>query len=98
MTQLDYQPLQIPLLRSASNGRALGFILLLSGTVVAFLFWLIYFKPAHGYSSRFIGALPAMNASLNGISSVLLVAGYLAVRRRNYALHVRLMLSALLSS
>jgi putative membrane protein len=39
-----------------------------------------------------------VNATLNGVSSVLLIAGYRAVRRRNYALHVRLMLSALLSS
>src|SRR3954471_18706131 len=98
MTQLDYQPLQIPFLRSASNSRAMGFILLLSGAVVAFLVWLIYFKPAHGYSSRFIGALPAVNATLNALSSVFLITGYRAVRRRNYALHVRLMLSALLSS
>jgi putative membrane protein len=98
MTQLDYLPVQIPFLRSASNGRAVGFILLLSGTVVAFLFWLIYFKPAHGYSSRFIGALPAVNATLNGLSSVFLVSGFLAVRRHSYALHVRLMLSALVSS
>ena len=98
MTELDYQPLQIPLLRSASNARAVSFILLLSGTVVAFLVWLIYFKPAQGYSSRFIGALPAVNATLNGISSVLLVAGFRAVKRRNYALHVRLMFAALASS
>jgi putative membrane protein len=98
MTELDYQPLQIPLLRSASNARAVGFILLLSVTVVTFLVWLIYFKPAQGYSSRFIGALPAVNATLNGISSVLLVAGFRAVKRRNYALHVRLMFAALVSS
>jgi len=98
MTELDYQPLQIPLLRSASNARAVSFILLLSGTVVAFLVWLIYFKPAQGYSSRFIGSLPAVNATLNGISSVLLILGYRAVKRRNYALHVRLMLAALVSS
>jgi putative membrane protein len=98
MTELDYQPLQIPLLRSASNARAVGFILLLSGTVVGFLVWLIYFKPAQGYSSRFIGALPAVNATLNAISSVLLIAGFRAVKRRNYALHVRLMFAALISS
>jgi putative membrane protein len=98
MTELDYQPLQVPLLRSASNARAVSFILLLSGTVVAFLVWLIYFKPAQGYSSRFIGSLPAVNATLNGISSVLLILGLRAVKRRNYALHVRLMLSALVSS
>ena len=98
MTQLDYQPLQVPFLRSAGTGRALAFILSFSAAVVAFLFWLIYFKPAQGYSSRFIGALPAVNATLNGVSSVLLVAGFLAIRRRNVNLHLRLMFAALLSS
>lgn len=96
--QLDYQPIQIPLLRAASNGRALAFILTFSGAVVAFLFWLIYFKPAQGYSSRVIGALPALNAVLNTLSSVLLVSGYRAIRRRNVALHLRLMFAALGSS
>ena len=96
--ELDYQPVQIPFLKSASGGRAISFILLVSGTVLAFLFWLIYFKPASGYSSAFIGALPAVNATLNGVSSVLLVSGFLAIRRRNVNLHLRLMFAALVSS
>ena len=97
--QLNYdEALQVPFLRSASTARAVSFILILSGSVVAFLLWLIYFKPAQGYSSRLIAALPAVNASLNGLSSVLLVTGYRAIRRRNVALHMRLMFGALFSS
>jgi putative membrane protein len=97
--QVNYEPpLEVPFLRSASTARAVSFILILSGSVVAFLFWLIYFKPAQGYSSRVIAALPALNASLNAVSSVLLVSGYRAIRRRNVALHMRLMFSALVSS
>ncbi len=44
-----------------------------------------------------IGAhdLPAVNAFLNGLSAVLLVAGYRAVRRRRVALHQTCMLTAL---
>jgi putative membrane protein len=100
MSQLDYQPspIEVPMLRAASSGRALAFILVFSGAVVAFLFWLIYFKPAQGYSSGAIGALPAVNASLNALSSALLVAGFVAIRRRNVNLHLRLMFAALLSS
>lgn len=99
MTQVDYQPVvQVPFLRAAGTGRAVAFILSFSVVVVTFLFWLIYFKPAQGYSSRFIGALPAVNATLNGLSSVLLVAGFVAVRRRNFNLHLRLMFAALVSS
>jgi putative membrane protein len=97
--QLDYQPpLDVPFLRSASTARAVSFILIVSGGVVAFLFWLIYFKPAQGYSSRVIPALPGVNASLNALSSFLLVSGYRAIRRRKVALHLRLMFAALVSS
>lgn len=96
--ELNYHPVQVPFLKSASGGRAISFILLVSGAVLAFLFWLIYFKPASGYSSGFIGALPAVNATLNGVSAVLLSAGFLAIRRRNFVLHTRLMFAALASS
>jgi len=44
-----------------------------------------------------IGAhdLPSVNAFLNGLSAVLLVAGYRAIRRRRVALHQTCMLTAL---
>jgi putative membrane protein len=38
---------------------------------------------------------PALNAGLNAFAGVLLVAGYVAVRRRAYRLHAGCMLSAL---
>lgn len=97
-TDANYQPVEIPFLKSASSARALSFILLFSGGVVAFLFWLIYFKPASGYSPAMIAALPAVNASLNALSAAFLTAGFLAVRRRRFALHTRLMFAALASS
>ncbi len=42
-----------------------------------------------------VGDLPAVNATLNGTSALLLVAGYIAIRRRRTTLHRALMLSAL---
>jgi len=42
-----------------------------------------------------IGDLPAVNAILNGTSALLLVAGYVAIRRRQPSTHRVLMLSAL---
>jgi uncharacterized membrane protein YozB (DUF420 family) len=39
--------------------------------------------------------LPAVNASLNGTSAVLLIAGFIAIRGRRTNLHRALMLSAL---
>ena len=45
-----------------------------------------------------IGDLPAVNATLNGISAVLLTIGYICIRQRRITLHKRCMLSALGSS
>ncbi|NIR44794.1 MAG: DUF420 domain-containing protein [Gemmatimonadetes bacterium] len=41
-----------------------------------------------------VSDLPALNATLNGLSAVLLVSAYLAIRRRRVSLHRGLMLSA----
>jgi len=45
-----------------------------------------------------INDLPHVNASLNALSGVLVVAGYVAIRRRNVGLHKRLMGSAIVCS
>ena len=96
MTQA-IQP-QIPALRSVNLGKAVGVILVLSAVIFAFLFWLVYIKKAAGVHSEFIKALPAVNAGLNSLSTVFLVSGLVAILRKKYALHMRLMFSALVSS
>lgn len=45
-----------------------------------------------------VGRLPTVNAALNAACACLLVAGYVAIRRRRLLLHLRLMLSALACS
>jgi putative membrane protein len=95
---VDAADLQIPALRAMSGTKAIGAILAASAAVFAFLVWLIYFKPAAGYSSDVIGFLPALNALLNTCATIFLIAGFLAVRRRQYATHIRLMLGALVCS
>jgi len=45
-----------------------------------------------------ISDLPALNATLNGISAVFLTAGYLFIRSGRPALHKKCMLSALVAS
>jgi putative membrane protein len=42
-----------------------------------------------------VSALPGLNAALNGTSAVLLVAGYVLVRRRRLSAHLACMLGAL---
>ncbi|KPK64416.1 MAG: hypothetical protein AMS21_06235 [Gemmatimonas sp. SG8_38_2] len=45
-----------------------------------------------------VSDLPALNATLNGVCALLLVAGYSAIRRNRRDLHKALMLSALVAS
>jgi putative membrane protein len=45
-----------------------------------------------------IADLPALNATLNGISAIFLTAGYVLIRRGHWRLHKRCMLAALTSS
>jgi uncharacterized membrane protein YozB (DUF420 family) len=45
-----------------------------------------------------VSDLPALNAVLNGISFVLLLGGYMAIKRRDKTLHKKFMVSALISS
>ena len=101
-SQLDYStPAGTPelrLLRSVSTARATAVILAASAAVFAFLCWLLYIKQAAGDQSAFIRALPAANASFNGLSTLLLSAGFVAIMKRRFTLHMRLMFAALCSS
>ena len=45
-----------------------------------------------------IGDLPALNATLNGLSAILLTTGYILIRRGRRDLHKRCMLAALTTS
>ena len=49
-------------------------------------------------SPDLVAKLPAVNATLNGISAILLTTGYLLIRRGHVVLHKRCMLAALVSS
>ena len=49
-------------------------------------------------SPDLIARLPAVNATLNGTSAILLTTGYLLIRRGHVVLHKRCMLAALVSS
>jgi putative membrane protein len=45
-----------------------------------------------------IGDLPALNATLNGLSAIFLVTGYAMIRRGQRELHKKCMLAALITS
>jgi putative membrane protein len=95
---MEASDVQIPALRTLARGKAVAAITLLGATVLAFLIWLLYFRSTEAHGPDAIAALPAVNALLNAISSVLLVLGFVAVRRRQYARHIKFMFAALASS
>ena len=92
-------PLEISGLKSLSTLRALVLTFGVSAAVVAFLFWLLYFRTGSAAPpAEQLRHLPALNAGLNALSSAFLVLGYAAVRRGDYRRHMRFMLSALAAS
>jgi putative membrane protein len=66
-----------------------------SALAVAFLGWLLLVhRGMQGPDAVDLSFMPAVNASFNATSAVLLLAGRLAVARRNLELHKRLMVAA----
>jgi putative membrane protein len=92
-------PLEIAGLKALSTARALLLTFAVSAAVVGFLFWLLYFRTGSASPpAESLRQLPALNAALNGMSSVFLVGGFVAVRRGQYRRHMRFMLAALATS
>ena len=81
------------------NRSAVTLILITSGVILLFLFWLIYFHEAPVESSSLdLTILPALNALLNLMSATCLIFGFKDIRRGNRVRHKKMMLSALLFS
>ena len=64
--------------------------------VVALVSFLIYFPQTLALGHLDVSMLPALNAFINGTCAVLLSAGYVFIRRRNFKAHKTMMLSAFL--
>jgi putative membrane protein len=63
-----------------------------------FLFWLIYVHPASDAASRHYTFLPNLNALLNGLAAIALMAGYYFVRTHRIAAHRTSMFTAFVFS
>lgn len=78
-----------------NNKLAYTAISLVSVAVLAFLFWLIYFKEAADSSAlNWVAYLPTVNASLNTLTTLLLVMGYRFIKAQKKQAHIKCMLSA----
>lgn len=92
------EELVIKSLKEISVPKAIGAILLISAAAFLFLIWLLYFKETAEVAENWVYQLPALNAFLNSISTGLIVAGFVAIKKRNFKLHMRLMLTAFVTS
>lgn len=67
--------------------------------VLGFLVWIVYFRGGSTNSDAARSTtLPAVNAVLNSLSAVLIIAGRIAIRRHRRSLHIALMMGAVVTS
>ena len=85
-------------LQNVNTKTAISIILGLSLAATLFLVWLIYLKPPAASELAWVKNLGALNATFNGISTILLLLGFSAIRKRDFALHMKFMLGAFVSS
>lgn len=90
--------LTVEFLKNLSVPKALGMILLVSVLAFLFLIWLIYFRETADDTAAWVANLPALNAALNSVSAILIVAGFIAIRKKKYIMHMKLMLTAFITS
>lgn len=92
------EELTVQFLKEVSVKKAITTILIVSTAAFLFLLYLLYVSDAVESSANWVLALPALNAFLNSISTVLILSGYLAIRKKKYKIHMRFMLSAFITS
>lgn len=90
--------LTVDFIREISIPKAMGMIVLISLLAFLFLIWLIYFRETADSVSDWVNQLPALNALLNSVSTVLILAGYSAIRKKQYVKHMKLMMTAFITS
>lgn len=98
MSKEIYDQITIDFFKEISIPKALGVIILISLLAFLFLIWLIYFRETAETTADWVGQLPALNALLNTTSAILIVLGYRAVRKKDFLKHMKLMLTAFVTS
>lgn len=69
---------------------------ILSFSVIAFLIWLIYFKPGADLAGEipWVSALPVLNAFLNTLTSIFLITGLTFIKQNRIDWHKKAMFGA----
>ena len=91
-------PTSVRALEGVDPRNALSVILGVSVVAILFLVWLIYFKAPAASEVTWVSNLSAVNAALNMLSTVFLLLGFREIKARNFAKHMRFMISAFISA
>ena len=91
-------PSSVQVLEGIDSRNALIVILGVSVSAILFLVWLIYFKAPATAEVAWVSNLSALNAALNSLSTIFLLLGFREIRARNFAKHMRFMISAFITS
>jgi putative membrane protein len=98
VTKSTRDQLAVDFLKELSLVKVASVILVISAAGFLFLVWLLYYKGGTDYTSGLIKNLPALSAFFNAASTVLLLFGYHAIRRRNFKRHMKFNLTAFFTS
>ncbi|NBC64105.1 MAG: DUF420 domain-containing protein [Bacteroidetes bacterium] len=92
------EELTVQFLKEISVKKAIITILIVSGAAFLFLLYLLYVNESDGNTANWVKELPALNAFLNSVSTLLILSGYVAIRKKKYKVHMRFMLTAFITS
>ncbi len=84
--------------RNERPTRAIRITGIITVALLGFLFWVIYGKTPAPAAANWIGHLPTVNASLNGLAASLLLMGFAAIKAGRKGLHMAMMIAATLAS
>jgi putative membrane protein len=87
-----------PPLDDVSDRRFYAFNAVVSALALAFIGYILMVRQAAAPGQVDLRFLPAVNASLNALATVLLLSGWIAIRRRAVRVHKRLMVAAFAAS
>lgn len=90
--------LTVQFLKEVSVKKAITAILIVSAAAFLFLIYLLYGSDSAGATESWVQQLPALNAFLNSVSTLLILSGYVAIRKKKYKVHMRFMLTAFITS
>lgn len=78
--------------------RAVVGVMIASGLVLIFLFWLIYFRGGAETVPAWVGYLPSVNAFFNSVATTFLVLAFVQIKKRDFEAHMKYNLAAFVAS